>query len=48
MELLESVPRRGYIQQPRVSVAQPWVTGTPSKTLKGFHKAGAVDNGRIV
>ncbi len=28
--LLESIPRRGYIQQPRVSAAQPWVTGTPS------------------
>ncbi|MCP4599143.1 MAG: hypothetical protein GY847_01170 [Proteobacteria bacterium] len=25
---LDPEPQRGYIQQPRVSAAQPWVTGT--------------------
>ena len=36
-----SVPRRGFIQQPRVSEAQPWVAGHPSHNLKGFHKDGS-------
>ena len=43
-----SLPRRGYIQQPRVSEAQPWVTRDFSQTLKGFHKkAGTPDADRI-
>ncbi len=35
-------PRRGYIQQPRVSAAPPWVDRQPKdRTLKGFYNGRA-------